>query len=83
MKRDSWDTQHAWDKINAQSFTTLVTKPACKRPFVGGKRQWEDNINVDPQKVGSVYGCTSLNYEESMDPLKKRMAHGGLNRMKN
>ena len=33
-------------------YTVLVWKPVGKRPLVRPRHKWEDNIKIDPQKVG-------------------------------
>jgi hypothetical protein len=34
----------------------LVGKPEGKRPMGRPRRRWEDNINMDLQKIGGVLG---------------------------
>jgi hypothetical protein len=34
----------------------LVGKPEGKRPLGRPRRRWEDNIKMDLQEVGGVYG---------------------------
>jgi hypothetical protein len=39
-------------------YRVLVGKPEGKRPPVRSRRRWEDNIKMDPQKVG----CGSMDW---------------------
>jgi hypothetical protein len=47
--------QHVWGKGGGQRrgvYRVLVGKPEGKRPLGRPKRRWEDNIEMDLQKVG-------------------------------
>jgi hypothetical protein len=44
---------HAWGR---GVYRVLVGRPESKRPPGRPRRRWEDNIKMDPRKIG-IYGA--------------------------
>jgi len=48
------------------AYSILVGKPEGRRPLVGPKHRWEDNIKIDLQEVG-WWGMDCIDVAQNMD----------------